>query len=84
MATFPPTHDPANVIKRLAQDWGRIAKEPITGDWIGDTLYAFGSELAMLRLFHAFCRDSSARIGFSKPKNTWYFSKDAKHLRRKP
>jgi len=62
-------------INRVKKDWTQIAGEPITvevGETVQCPIYAFGSELAVLRLFHKFA-GSSAKAGYSVNLKTWYF-----------
>lgn len=61
-------------LKRAKVDLERIAKEVLELDQIGGAIYAFGSELACLRLFHKYrhCGDRVA-TGFSENLKTWYF-----------
>lgn len=37
---------------RATTEWSKYAQEPVKVELIGGTLYAFGSELACLRLEH--------------------------------
>lgn len=71
----------ANQIKKVTADWSRIAEEPVRCEMIGGTMYAFGSELATLRLFKAMPQ----RIGtngalvfnrqfYSTNKGTYFFA----------
>lgn len=61
-------------LKRAKVDLERIAKEVLELDQIGGAIYAFGSELACLRLFYQYryCGDRVA-TGFSENLKTWYF-----------
>lgn len=61
---------------RAAQEWSGIAKEQVRCEVIGEVIYAYGSELACLRIAYAF-RDSKhePRVAHSGNANTWYFSK---------
>lgn len=57
------------------------AQEKLTVELLGDTYYAFGSELACLRLFAKYntngaSHNPKARVGYSQPKGSWYFSLD--------
>ena len=66
--------------KRLArkaeETWRALTKEQVTCEVIGGTLYAFGSELACLRLAYVFRGVKSARCDYSENLGTWFFSKD--------
>jgi hypothetical protein len=59
---------------RAQKDLEQIAKESLEMKELGGALYAFGSELACLRLFHKYrhCGDR-ADSGFSENLKTWYF-----------
>lgn len=59
---------------RTQVTYSRIAGEPVTVELIGGTLYAFGSELATLRLFR---KMPSMRQGFSENLKKFYFSIEA-------
>ena len=62
--------------ERVKKEWESIAKESLvieTGETVQDPIIAFGSEIAVLRLFHKFA-GGSARVSFSKNLNTWFFS----------
>ena len=60
-------------IMRLTKDLSAIAKEPITVEHSKGAYYAFGSELAVLRLFHKY-NSPKCRAGYSENMKTWYFS----------
>jgi hypothetical protein len=59
---------------RAQKDLEKIAKETLELKQLGGALYAFGSELACLRLFYKYrhCGDRVAS-GFSENLKTWYF-----------
>lgn len=57
-------------LARTARDWSNIAGEPVTVEQISGALYAFGSELATLRLFR---KMPSKRQGYSENMQTFYF-----------
>jgi len=66
-------------IARFARDLTEMAGEPVTVDEIKGCYYAFGSELATLRIFAKYLANgsvtnSNVRVGFSKNLNTHYFS----------
>lgn len=55
------------------------AGEPVSLAQVASALYVFGSELACLRIFAKYqtngaYHNPNARVGFSKNRNTWYFS----------
>lgn len=68
--------DVKNFEARAAKEWSGIAKEEIRCEVIGEVIYAYGSELACLRLAYAF-RDSKdePRVANFGKLSTWYFSK---------
>ena len=53
-----------NLAKRATVEWAKMAQEPISVDEIKGTLYAYGSELACLRLAYEFrrCGDRAKMI----------------------
>ena len=59
-----------SMIKRATNDWSKIAGEPVKVQQIGSMLYAFGSELATLRLFKKMPNKDQ---GFSQGENSFYF-----------
>jgi hypothetical protein len=66
-------------MSRLERDWREYVKdEPITVEQIGGVFYAFGSELACLRLFHKYAPAPNARAAFSANRGAWYFSLEPK------
>jgi len=67
-----------NQIERTITEWSNIAKETVEVEMVRETLYAYGSEIACLRLAYAF-RDSrkDIRCEYSLNLQTWYFSLNA-------
>jgi len=61
-------------LNRVQRDWERVAKEPMELEWIKGALYGFGSELAVLRLFHHYRRSPNARAQYSGNRRSWVFS----------
>lgn len=61
-------------LERTKTEFERHAKEILEIKELGGAVYAFGSELAVLRLFHNYyyCGDR-AKSGFSENLKTWYF-----------
>jgi hypothetical protein len=59
--------------KRAEQEWSAISGEPVKVEQIGGTLYAYGSELACLRLEHKFGTCPRIKAGYSTNLETWYF-----------
>jgi hypothetical protein len=64
-------------LDRLERDWSRAAKAPVKVEWIGGTLYGFGSELAALRLYYLY-RHSGPRawVQYNTNRKSWVFSLD--------
>ncbi len=68
-----------DMAKRAERDWKRVAKEPIEVEQIKGTIYAYGSELAMLRLFYYYRHNFSngtTSFGYSSNLRTFYFGLD--------
>lgn len=66
-----------NQIERVKKDWQRSAKdEPIEVEAKGGAIYAFGSELACLRLAYKYRRSDSNKVhaAYSENLKTWFFS----------
>ena len=61
-------------LDRLKTDWEKLAKEPVEIRYVGGTFYAFGSELAMLRLCYAYRYSDKDKVafGFSKNMEAWF------------
>ena len=60
-------------IESTKRDLERISKENVTIEVICDTIYAYCSELASLRLLKAYRKAENADCGFSEDLNTFYF-----------
>ena len=61
-------------LNRAKADFETHAKETLELKELGGALYAFGSELACLRLFHKYHHsDDRAASGFSENLKSWYF-----------
>lgn len=60
--------------QRVRDEFTRRASEPVTVEEIGGTFYAFGSELATLRLLKAYrhCGER-ADAGYSDNRESFYF-----------
>lgn len=68
-------------LQRLAGDWSDWSKESVEVEYVKGTVYGFGSELAVLRLFAKYNSNGSVhvdnvRVGYSDNLNTWFFSLD--------
>lgn len=60
----------------LKKHWEQITKEPITIEKIGSMYYAFGTELACLRLLHKYQYSihlEKVKCAYSASKESWYF-----------
>lgn len=64
---------------RAAQEWTRLAQEPVTVEIISGHMYAFGTELATLRLFKKFHKGEGVDCGYSVNLGTHYFSLPRKY-----
>lgn len=58
-------------LNRAKSEYSAIAGEPVRVEAIGGTLYAYGSEIATLRLFR---KMPNMRQGYSANLETFYFS----------
>lgn len=58
-------------LARTQSEYSKIAGEAVRLEAIGGTLYAFGSEIATLRLFR---KMPNMRQGYSENLKTFYFS----------
>lgn len=61
-------------LTRAKAEFEKYAKEELELKELGGAVYAFGSELACLRLFYVYrnCGDRAAS-GFSENLKSWYF-----------
>ena len=66
----------ADRLKRHIKDWSDIAGETIEIKIYENDIYAFGSELACLRLYYKFrnCEVDKIKVAFSKSIGSWFFS----------
>mgnify|MGYP001636526621 CR=1 FL=1 len=70
-------HEPSpETMKRFQNDWAKIAGETMDVEYIKGTMYGYGSELAVLRLYVKYANPSKTRTFFSKNLNTWVFVLD--------
>ena len=60
-------------LDRTQEEYSAIAGEPVRVEQIAGTIYAFGSEIATLRLFR---KMPNMRQGYSANMHTHYFSVD--------
>ena len=66
-------------LERLEIDFKRYANQDIKIEAINDTVYCYGSELAVLRIsmFYLSAMDNAtARVSYSKNLHTWFFALD--------
>lgn len=61
--------------ERAAKEWSRLAGEPVHVEEIGGVLYAFGSELACLRLWYKMGHGKAAPSkALVKERGPWYWT----------
>jgi len=61
-------------IERVKRDWALTAKESLDVRQISGAIYAFGSELATLRLMKMYRHNAKATCGYSVNLQTFYFA----------
>jgi hypothetical protein len=61
------------IAEKARIEWNPITSEPITCEFIKGTIYAYGSELACLRLEH---KMPKGRANYSQNLSTWYYALD--------
>lgn len=61
-------------LKNVKTIWERTAKESLDVEYKGGITYAYGSELATLRLLQYFRDSKNAIAGYSKKLKQFYFS----------
>jgi hypothetical protein len=68
------------LVKKAKREFEKHAKQTLDVQQIGGALYAFGSELACLRLERAYryCGDR-AHADYSPARDTWYFSLETRY-----
>lgn len=63
-----------SLLKKAEREFRKYAKEEIEVRNISGTLYAFGPEIACLRLMVAYRRcDDKVAVGYSEVYKSWYF-----------
>jgi len=65
-----------NAITKTAAMMTKMAGEAVSVEYIGGAYYAFGSEIATLRLFHSYnkaAHNPKASAGFSENLKKFYF-----------
>ena len=63
-------------LPKIKRDLEEVAKEPLDVEIISGCVYAFGSELACLRLFKAYNgyeRNQRTEARYSDNRESWYF-----------
>lgn len=61
-------------LQRIINDWSKVAGENVAVEVMEEDIYAFGSELACLRLEHHFKRgECETDTAYSVNLKTWYF-----------
>ena len=67
----------AERLNRHIKEWSILAGEPVEIRIYENDIYAFGSELACLRLYYKFrnCEVDKIRVAFNKSIGSWFFSK---------
>jgi hypothetical protein len=60
-------------LARVAKEWSQLAGDTLTIETIGGAIYAFGSELACLRLHY---KMRVGEVKFSDNLQSWFYSKD--------
>ena len=63
-------------LERISKDLNNYASEAVKIELINDTVYAYGSELATLRILMKYRTVERARQGYSENLKTHYFSLD--------
>lgn len=68
--------DSDEFLNRVEKDWKKVAKEELKIEKVKGAYYAWGSELAVLRLFHYYnksVRNKKTRANYSTNMKSWYF-----------
>lgn len=61
-------------LQHIVNGWSKMAGEAITVEVMEEDMYAFGSELACLRLEHHFKRGvCETDVAYNANRQTWYF-----------
>lgn len=72
-----PDYGSTGSLKKFRDTVEEYSQENMTVEYIKGAYYAYGSELACLRLFHRYNLSShnpKVRAGFSVNLKTWYFA----------
>lgn len=64
-------------LERHKKEWSILAGEPVEIKIYENDIYAFGSELACLKLYYKFrnCEVDKIKVIFNKQLGSWFFSK---------
>ena len=64
-------------LEKHKKEWSILAGEIVEIKIYENDIYAFGSELACLKLYHKFrnCEVDKIKVDFSKQLGSWFFSK---------
>lgn len=61
-------------LQRIVSQWSKVTQESISIEVMEEDIYAFGSELACLRLEHHFKNGvCETEVAYSTNLQTWYF-----------
>jgi len=60
-------------LESLKNIWKDVCKEDVEIEQISGAIYAFGSELACLRLLNYYYMNPRTKAAWSSNRNTWYF-----------
>lgn len=66
------SEDSSRLEERATKEWSRLAGEPVQVEEVGGTLYAFGSELACLRLWS---KMGVGKAQYSSARKSWFWRK---------
>jgi hypothetical protein len=61
------------MLARCAREWSALAGETVNVEHVKGAIYAFGSELACLRLAH---KMRSFEVRYSENLGSWYFCRE--------
>jgi len=61
-------------LKRMQDMWEAMAKEPIRVEFVKGFYYAYGSELATLRIYKNYFYSKKSYHDYNKINNEWIFS----------
>jgi len=68
-------------LKRLASTYREYAGEAVSVEIWDSTVTVFGSELAVLRIFHKIGQHADGRVEFAKGRGAWMYAQDVECLR---